>query len=171
MRVPLDPWEIEWVYAVGIRRDNANRHKSDAAHYKKELMEDNMRASIAAAAAECAVAKATCCYWSASVWDSGQHSEYRGLPDVMPNIEVRRVRDPDKGLIVRKREIGKGRIIFVAYPHPPKFDVVDVLGWSTAEYAWEHGEPTHFDPQTTRRLSQDLLKTVEELDVQELVYA
>lgn len=169
MQITLDPWELEIVHQVGMRRNHANAHKGDAPHYDANRMEDNLRASIAAAACEAAVAKATCCYWTMSVWDSGQHYKYRELPDVLPNIEVRRVRENGNPLVVRKRETSSGRIIVSAYAHGPWFRRVDVTGWMSAKDAWEQGDPSTYDRQSTRLVDQELLHPIEELTAQELV--
>ena len=169
MNITLEPWELEMAYQIGIRRDHANAAKVDAPHYDRNRMEDNLRASIASAVCELAVAKATCCYWTMSVWDSSLHNRYRELPDILPNIEVRRVREPGNPLVVRKRETGKDRVIVTAYAHPQWFRSVDVLGWLTADMAWELGDPAPYDRTGTRLVAQDVLNTIEDLTAEVLV--
>lgn len=171
MKIGLEPWELEVAYTVGMRRDHANTTKRDARHYDPSRMEDNLRASVASAACELAVAKATCCYWTMSVWDSSQHLLYRNLPDVLPNIEVRRVRERNNPLVVRKREVIRDRVIVSAYAEAPWFRVVEVLGWARASYAWEKGTPAAYDLKATRLLDQDLLLAMEDLTAEELADA
>lgn len=164
MIVDLEDWEMQWAYSVGLRRNAANKGKADAPHYRKELMEDNDRASVAAACCEIAVARVTCCYWDGAAWDSSQHYSQRERPDVYPDIEVRRVRERDKPLVVRRRDVDNSRIVVCAYAFGPMFRRVEILGWSRAESAWEQGEPAWYDrTDKTRLLDQSLLRSISEL--------
>lgn len=169
MKIDLEPWELEIAFQIGMRRDHANAAKADAAHYDPRRMEDNLRASVASAVCELAVAKATCCYWTMSVWDSSVHYKYRELPDILPNIEVRRIRDSDNPLVVRRRETGKNRIIVTAYPLPVWFKTVDIKGWLPADTAWELGDPAPYDKDNTRLVDQSALNWIEELTAEVLV--
>lgn len=164
MIVDLTHAELRIAYDVGFLRDQANLHKSDAAHYDPTRMEDNLRASIASAVCECAVAKATHCYWSMSAWDSAQHHLYRNEPDVYPGIEVRRVRQRQNPLVVRQRDSEKQHVIVTAYAEAPMFRSVDVRGWLPAPRAWELGDPAPYDPsKKTRLVDQEHLLPVEEM--------
>jgi len=159
MRVDLEPWEYEWANAVGIRRFAENWGKADAEHYDSSRMEDNRTAQVAATVCELAVAKVTNQFWSGHVWPQGKHKEYKDLPDVGTNIEVRRIRtSPDAA--VRKRQLGKGLILFVAQPEPPELRTVNVLGWIDHDEAWELGKPSSYAPDTTRNIASTLLKSV-----------
>lgn len=172
MRVELDSWEHQIAMLVGGRREQANLHKTDARHYDRRRMENNLRASYAAACCEAAVAKATCCYWTMSFWDSGQHQKFRLLPDVQPNIEVKRIREPDNPLVVRRRELSSNRLIFSAYAYPDWFEVVEVIGWLPAKKAWQLGSPAPYDASgNTRLVAQELLRPVTELSMGDLTYA
>lgn len=164
MIVALAPYEKEWAYTVGIRRHNANLHKHDAQHYKPELMEDNLRASIAAACCEIAVAKATGRYWSGSAWDSAQHAWFNSEPDVYPCLEVRRTRIPGGSLPIRERDKNSNRIMVQAYV-TDAFNIndVDVTGWCHAPWGWDNGTPSHYDPDKTRLVRQDLLQPIDSL--------
>lgn len=172
MRIELESWEHQIAMLVGERREQANLHKTDAKHYDRRRMENNLRASYAAACCEVAVAKATCCFWTMSFWDSAQHRKFRLLPDVQPNIEVKRVREPDNPLVVRHRELASNRLIFSAYAYPEFFEVVEVIGWLSAREAWELGEKASYDLSgNTRLVKQNLLRPVSELSIDELTYA
>lgn len=163
MIVDLTSWELQIAYLVGMRREQANLHKTDAAHYDYRRMEDNLRASLAASVCELAVAKATCRYWTMSAWDSGQHDIYRSDPDVLPNIEVKRVREPDNPLVVRRRDVKAERLIVTAYAIPDWFRSVDVIGWLPARTAWNIGFPSTYDPENTRLVYQQALMDISEL--------
>ena len=143
---------------MGIARFAANWGKQDAPHYKKELMEDDRTATVAAAICELAVAKATNRFWSGHVWPKQEHQKYKDVPDVGRNIEVRRVR---KGttVAVRKHQLGKNLILFAAYAEPPEFMTVDVWGWLNYDQAWELGEPAPYAPDTTRLVNREHLIT------------
>lgn len=172
MLIELTHWELQAAYQVGMRREQANLHKADAAHYDANRMEDNLRASLAAAAAEVAVAKATCCYWTMSAWDSSQHDRHREMPDILPNIEVKRIRKPDNPLVVRRREQGMNRIIVSAYAFPDWFRTVQIVGWLHAKDAWGCGNEAPYDPAgNTRLVRQELLRPITDLTAQELGYA
>jgi hypothetical protein len=170
--VALDPWEMQIAYLVGGRREQANLHKTDARHYDRRRMENNLRASLAAACCEAAVAKATCCYWTMSAWDSGQHRDHRTMPDVLPNIEVKRIRDPDNPLVVRRRELKTNRLVVSAYAVPDWFEEVEVVGWLRAEDAWDVGNTAPYDPTgNTRLVNQSMLRPIHELTADELIHA
>ena len=171
MKIKLETWELEMAYQVGIRRDSANAGKSDAAYYDKSRMEDNLRASVAAAACELAVAKATCCYWTASVWDSSQHYKFKDLPDVLPNLEVRRVRHPKSPLVIRERDRRLDRVTVLAYTDIDDWcREVDVIGWITAQVGWSVGTKPGWDTTNTcREVPQELLSSIHDLQVEDLV--
>ena len=77
------------------------------------------------------------------------------------NIEVRRIRtSPDAA--VRKKQLGKGLILFVAQPEEPELRSVDILGWMDYDEAWEQGKPSSYAPETTRNIASTLLKSVTE---------
>ena len=145
----LQPWEYEHACNVGIRRFTANWGKQDAAHYKKERMEDDRTAQVAAAICELAVAKHTNRYWHAHIWHASEHDRYRDLPDVGRNIEVRRIRTGTKAA-VRKHQLGKGLVLWVAHAVEPEFRVVNLHGWMHYDEAWTIGEPSSYSPETTR---------------------
>jgi hypothetical protein len=171
MKVTLDPWEHQVAYLVGMRREQANLHKTDARHYDRRRMEDNFRASLAAACCEAAVAKATCCYWTMSAWDSGQHQDFRMMPDILPNIEVKRIREPKNPLVVRRREVATNRLVVSAYAAPDYFRSVEIVGWLRAREAWELGNTAPYDPSGyTRLVEQSKLRSINELTADELTY-
>jgi hypothetical protein len=150
--VSLETWEYEHASLVGARRYTANWGKQDASWYDAGRMEDDRTAQVAAAVCELAVAKVTNRYWHAHIWHATEHHKFRDMPDVGRNIEVRRVRT-SKSAAVRKHQVGMGLVLFVAYATPPEFRGVDVLGWIDMDEAWDKGEPSSYDSETTRLVS------------------
>ena len=139
-------------------RHQANAGKRDAAYYRPELMEDNLRASIASACAEMAVAKRLNKYWDGSFWTAEQHSHYADRPDVGSNTEVRRTRKHGGPLVVRRRDVERERVMVLAYPIPDDWMVVDVIGWAMAVDVWDQGRPASYDEAgTTRLVGQECL--------------
>lgn len=155
--VTLEPWEYAHAAHVGAARFAANWGKQDAAHYDKRRMEDDRTAQFAACVAELAVAKHTNRYWPGHVWHASEHRRYRHVPDVGTNIEVRRVRSRDAGAAVRRHQLGKGLVLWVAYPVGPEFREVELLGWLPYDEAWELGTPSNYDAANTRVVASGLL--------------
>jgi len=160
MEVSLEPWEYDWAMNVAARRISANWGKRDAKHYDRSRMEDDRTASAAACVCELAVAKATNRYWSGHVWHKTEHNKYREFPDVGTNIEVRRVRTRDTAA-VRRHQLGKGVVLFVARPEMPEMSSVTILGWLEYDQAWELGSPSEYDPENTRVIDAKLLKELQ----------
>lgn len=154
--VTLETWEYEHANSVGIRRFTANWEKADAPHYKRNRMEDDRTAQVAAAACELAVAKHTNRYWHAHIWHATEHNKYRDLPDVGRNIEVRRIRTR-KEAAVRKHQLGKGLVIWVAEAIAPEFREVVLYGWLKYDDAWTLGEPADYDTDNTRLIRVEQL--------------
>lgn len=155
--VQLEPYEYEWASHVGTRRYIENWHKKDATYYKKELMEDDRTAQVAAAVCELAVAKLTNRFWAGHVWTAAQHDSYKNkIKDVGRNIEVRRVRMGDSAA-VRKRDLSKGLVLFVAKAIAPELREVEVWGYIDYDEAWEIGQPAHYSPDDTRLIHRDKL--------------
>ena len=144
-----------------MRRFIENWGKRDASHYDKKRMEDDRTAQVAACVGELAVAKVTNQYWSGHVWHKSVHKEYKHLPDVGKNIEVRRVRTSDNGA-VRQRQVGKGLVLFIVRPVMPELRAVEMLGWLDHDKAWELGEPSGYDPEGTRTITPEHLDSVTE---------
>lgn len=143
--IEMESWEYETAAIVAARRFTANWGKADAGWYDKNRMEDDRTASFAATIAEMAVAKATNRYWSPTAWPMEDHDKFRDRPDVGTNIEVRRIRKRDGTAAVRQHQVGKGLVLFVAYPEPPEFRRIEILGWKPYDEAWELGEPASYD--------------------------
>ena len=157
--ITLSDDELDQAKRVGDGRNAANTASPDKPYYHRELMQDDETASFAAATAEAAVAKATGRQWHAKVWPAGEHWKHRDEPDVGRNIEVRRIREPNNGLVVREKDLNKGKVIFVAYPLPETgFRQVDVIGWLRAEDAWDLGKEAF---EETRRVPQSLVNKLE----------
>ena len=153
--VELETWEYEWASHVGARRYIENWGKKDAPYYDKKRMEDDRTAQVAACVGELAVAKITNQYWSGHVWHQSVHKEYRHIPDVGHNIEVRRVRTSTSAA-VRQRQLDKGLILFVVKPVAPEFRAVEILGWIDHDEAWEKGEPSGYS-EDTRVIAEEFL--------------
>ena len=122
-------------------------------------MEDDRTAQVAAAIGELAVARVTNQYWGGHVWAGNRHAENRGRADVGHNIEVRRVRSSNNAA-VRRRQLGKGLILFVVRPVPDEFRTVEMLGWIDHDEAWELGEPSGYDPENTRVIAANNLRSI-----------
>lgn len=153
LTITLESWEYEWAAHVGIRRLTANRGKHDAPHYERSRMQDDLRAEIAAACCEIAVAKATNRYWSGSAWTAAEHdANRRRVADVGTNIEVKRVREATNPVAVRKRDVDAGMVLFAAYAHDPDFETITIYGYLPAAEAWERGTPAHYDKSGRTRL-------------------
>ena len=157
--IELEKWEYEWASHVGIRRFTENREKQDAAHYKREYMEDDRSAQVAAAIGELAVARVTNQYWGGHVWAGNRHVENKNRADVGYNIEVRRVRTSNNAA-VRRRQLGKGLVLFVVRPVPDEFRTVEMLGWIDHDEGWELGGPSGYDPENTRVIAANHLHCV-----------
>tara|TARA_B100001146_G_C16200103_1_gene443928 strand:+ start:2330 stop:2839 length:510 start_codon:yes stop_codon:yes gene_type:complete len=147
MLVELETWEYEWASHVGARRYIENWGKRDAPYYDKKRMEDDRTAQVAACVGELAVAKITNQYWSGHVWHQSVHKDYKHIPDVGRDIEVRRVRTSTNAA-VRERQLGKGLTLFVVKPVAPEFRAVEILGWIDHDEAWEKGEPSGYSEDT-----------------------
>ena len=154
--VELHPWEYEWALHVGARRYIENWGKADAPYYDKKRMEDDRTAQAAACVGELAVAKLTNQFWSGHVWPKNRHEEFKGMADVGHNIEVRRVRTSTSAA-VRRKQLGKGLVLFVVRPVVPEFRAVEILGWIDHDEAWEKGEPSGYDAEGTRVIAEDFL--------------
>ncbi len=153
----LESWEYEWASHVGARRYIENWNRQDAQHYRKSRMEDDRTAQVAACVSELAVAKYTNRYWSGHVWPAQKHMHYRNIADVGENIEVKRLRTKTSAP-VRKKQLGKGLVLFVAKPMPPEFREVEIYGFIGYDKAWEIGLPSQYDPENTREISIELLR-------------
>lgn len=155
--VELEPWEYEWVSHVGARRYIENWSKVDATHYDRKRMEDDRTAQVAAAACELAVAKWTNSYWSGHVWPAGDHERRKNIPDVGTNIEVRRLRTRETAAL-RRKQLGKNLVLFVAKPLMPEIRAVEIYGWIMYDKGWTLADPADYDPEGTRLLQPHHLR-------------
>jgi hypothetical protein len=150
--VTLEPWEYEWAAHVGTQRDEINRTKNNAAYYDTKRMEDNRHANIMSCCGELAVAKYLNRYWGGDYWPLDRHKEFKDLPDIRPNIEVRRIRKRDNPLAVRKRDAERERAMFLTYPDPNAPTEVTIIGWVDARKAWRYGKQPGWDQTGTARV-------------------
>lgn len=156
-KIVLTPWEYEWASHVGARRFIENWGRPNAAHYRDDdRREDDRTAQVAACVAELAVAKHLNEFWSGHVWHASEHHRYKELADVGKNIEVRRLRTKEAAA-VRKRQVGKGLVLFVAKPIAPEFREVIIYGGLNYDEAWELATPSNYDPENTRELAPEHL--------------
>ena len=72
---------------------------------------------------------------------------------------MRRVRTGNTAA-VRKRQVGKGLVLFVAKPIMPELRTVEIWGYLEYDQAWELGVPSDYDPDGTRLISREHLKQV-----------
>jgi hypothetical protein len=155
-KIILTTWEYEWASHVGARRYIENWRKQNAMHYDSARMEDDRTAQVAACVAELAVAKFINQFWSGHVWHSSEHSRHKDLADVGRNIEVRRLRTKDSAA-VRKHQVGKELVLFVAKPILPELREVIIYGCRDYDEAWHLGTPSSYDPENTRELAPEYL--------------
>lgn len=138
--IQLTEAEVIEARLVGDGRNLANRNSKDKHYYHRDKMEEDSVASFAAAAAECAVAKVFKAKWHAKVWDAGEHHLHSDEPDVGENIEVKRIRNPEAGLVVREKDRALNRYVVLAYVIPESgYSQVDVIGWIRADKGWQVG--------------------------------
>ena len=150
--ITLEPWEYEWASHVGIRRFIENWGKGDAVHYQRERMQDDRTAQVAACVAEIAVAKYANRYWSGSAWKASQHGANKDGPDVGTNIEVKRLRTRNYAT-VRRRQVNKGMVLFVAKPIEPELRQVIIYGFRDYDEAWNlASQPDECDKSGNTRL-------------------
>ena len=121
MIITLEPWEYEWASQVGMRRVTQHLGKNDDQnYYANNNKQPEILANIASCCGEMATAKALKKYWSGHVWDQRDHSKYKHLPDVEPNIEVRRIRErTSKTSVVRKKDVANDTVL--TYDNVPFF--------------------------------------------------
>lgn len=144
---------------VGSRRYAENWSKADAPHYDRARMEDDRTAEQAGAVCELAVAKHTNRFWSGHVWHASEHEKYRKVADVGHNIEVRRVRNPNRNGAVRRHQVGKGLVLWVCYARGPEFREVEMWGWIPYDEGWEKGIVADYDKNgNTRMVPRELLR-------------
>lgn len=160
VRIRLEAWEHEWAIHVGTQRHEIRRGSGDAAHYDPARMEDNLRASIASACCEMAVAKYHKTYWSGTYWPVDEHDRHKGLPDVEPNYEVKRIREAGNPLPVRRGEVKAGRVVVAAWADDSEnFRDVYVIGEIDAAEGFARGMRADYDPTGTRLVPQAFLTT------------
>jgi hypothetical protein len=128
--IVLKPWEYQSGFMVGIGRFVANWGYGDAAHYDRSRMEEDRNAQAAAAICEIAVARHTNKYWHGHVWHPSEHRQYRAIPDVGTNIEVRRVRTK-QAVAVRRSDAG--REVWAARTVDPEYRKVEIIGFIRAD--------------------------------------
>ena len=142
--IKLEKWEYEYASHIGIRRFTANWDKEDAQHYQDdERKEDDRTAQVASAIGELAVAKLVNQYWHATIWSADKHNEFKKLPDVGRNIEVRRVRTQD-AVCIRKKDTGRGLIVFAVRPIEKEFTEVEVFGFIDADEGFSRGKTVEY---------------------------
>lgn len=138
--ITILPWEYERCFAVGIGRFTANWGTPDAPYYDRSRMEEDRNAQAAAAVCELAVAKYTNQYWHGGVWHRSEHVNYRSLPDVGENIEVRRVRT---GNAVKVRRKDAGKVVWAARVADDEYRSVELLGFIEADEVIKSLEGTY----------------------------
>lgn len=160
MRIALT--EEEWHQAKerGQRLKEVNVNTKDTPAYQdqsRKVYKDEGDAGFVMSVAECAVAKATNRTWHAKVWPASEHHLHKDEPDVGRNIEVRHITHPSAGLVVRSKDLGKDKVLFLAYPDPEThYREVEVIGWLRAEDAWQVGKPV----DDYKRAPQSALKSL-----------
>ena len=161
VEVRLDPWTRDLAGYVARKLLDANSARGDAAHYDRRLMEPDEQAQVASCCAEVAVAKHLNRYWHAAYMSVEQHRQMPDLPDVGDNIEVKRIRSPQNPLAIRKVYADLGRAMVLAYPVPPDYTTVHLIGWGWAADLWPLGKQAEWDrSQATRLVPQGMLRAL-----------
>lgn len=143
--VTFSDWDYAQVLRVGRGRTEANVGTENTGSYDQpELLQDESVAGPAAAAGEAAVAVYLGLRWTAGVWPNKEHSDFAHLPDVYPNIEVRRVVKRGNFGAIKKKDVGRNQILVVTHPRPDAFRQVEILGWLTCDEAWAIGRKMHY---------------------------
>lgn len=156
--VSLTDWEHAWALHVGTQRHEIRSGSGDAPHYDPARMEDNLSASRASACVEIAVAKYKGAYWGGHYWPVDEHDKWKWIPDVEPNIEVRRVREMNNPVAVRRRDAHADRVIVCGWPDPTTaYQDVWLVGEIEATDGWKVGMPSEYDPDGTRLVPQGML--------------
>lgn len=151
--VMLNDWEIDWAKHVGGQRRIINLEKADASHYDPTLKQPEEIASPASAVCEMAVAKHLNLYWDGSYWQLNQHNQFREMPDLAPNIEVRRTRTNGGECQVRLRDVLRNRRMISAHVDEQDFSTgVIIQGWIDAAQGWEEGVTANYDKKGNTRL-------------------
>lgn len=122
-----------------------NSGNRNAAHYADvSRQQDRQIAEPAAAACECAAARAMNRYWHASYWSEGSHQQFKDTPDVGENVEVRRVRYPNaRGFAVGEKD--RHQIVVACFVESEEnLAVVRVLGWMHGATALDLGQMTDY---------------------------
>jgi hypothetical protein len=161
--VTLTPWEYDNARWVAENRNGLNRGNANSASYEEniERMQDNLVAETAGACAEMAVAKHLNLFWSGSFWGRDDHHLYADMPDIAPDIEVKRIRERNHNLIVKEKYAEKNLLLVVAYPHPDAPHIVDIIGGMRARKAWDIGAPAAWDRTGTLKIvHQSLLEEI-----------
>jgi len=157
--VTLEPWEFDMARYVAENRHAINRGRSNASTYEKniERMQDNLVAETSGCCAEMAVAKHMNRFWTGGYWEKSDHERYAKMPDILPDVEVKRIREPHHNLIVKEKYSSQNLYLVVAYPHANDPRTVDIIGGMRADRAWDIGSPAPWDNTGTLRIVRQSL--------------
>lgn len=143
VRVVLTANNATLALVCGALRRHANFAKSNSSSYKgNKHLQPEAFASPAGCAAEIAVAQHLGQSWNARAWPESDHGRFRDVPDVGHSIEVKRIRDNKQYVEVKKKETGRGRILWVVRTVGLEHLELDLLGWIPYDHAWAMGEQT-----------------------------
>ena len=172
--ITLESWEDIHAHHVGISVHYANSEKRDRVSYdKSKLQPDNDRASIDAARAEVAVARAYGGFWHAGHWAPAEHFKHHDKHsditlrrlnkdnEAVPfGIEVKRRRNGTRVPIDEKDYVNDHLIVWAqvygcdADNHFPR---VEIIGEARASTVWDGATPWGNDPKR-RWFQPDLLQ-------------
>jgi hypothetical protein len=162
--VTLETWELTVAINVGSARTAAMIDVPDAPHYQNHAKHHQGPLTLdqVGAIAEMATAKYTGRYWPPAAWPAEEHSTMKhAYPDVMPNIEVRSVRQPHYRLVVRQTDVNNRRRIVKAQVHDTDgLSVVTLYGWADAAYAWDNGVTSPWGDENVRLMDDSYLSDI-----------
>jgi hypothetical protein len=123
-RIVLSPDDLEWALGVGFAR----YERSEVQGYARGVITtmDNRERHLQAACSELAVAR----YLDAD-WLGSDPDAFHAVPDVAPDVEVRRARARDWGLLVTDRDVPERRYV-LAFGRQGRWEI---LGWCRGDAA------------------------------------
>lgn len=151
IEVILEPWEMEFSKYVAQRRDAVNRMRPNSREYQDDMLQDNAIAETAACRCELAVAKYLNRYWAGGWWDTEDHHLHADEADIFPDIEVKRIRNINNRMPVKRKYVELGQTIVLTYI-ADNSNVVNILGKKRAADAWALGIQPDWDSTGNLRL-------------------
>ena len=143
-RLVVDPALRARAAHIGLARHLARVGHPERSYYSKPRTVD---IDVRAAVAEAAVAE-----WLAVAWVQSGPDDDPTATDLGGNYEIRNLMNATNPLAVRYHEAERGATMVWTFVDP-SLHYVDVIHSENAVLAWNRGAPPHYDPKTTRVIS------------------